>query len=95
MRLDRLPHLGDGALGGDAEDLREREGGRRLGDRRGADGEGDRGEQLEPPLADHLVDDELRARRQDEAEQAANVGDLMRVARKLYDWKREMMRVGR
>ena len=46
VRLDALAHLGDRALRGDAEHLRERERRDRLDERRGAGGQRQRHEQL-------------------------------------------------
>ena len=67
VRLDAPAHVGDRALRGDAEHLRERERGDRLDERRGAGRHRERHEQVRPPLADDVVDEELRGGGQDEA----------------------------
>jgi hypothetical protein len=64
MRLNALAHVGDGALRGDAEDLRECEGGDRLYNRRGASGERNRQQELGSVLAEDLVDQPFGACRQ-------------------------------
>src|SRR6185503_16910269 len=72
VRLDAAPHVGDGALRGDAEHLRQRERRRRLHDRRAAGRERQRHQQLGVALADHVVDQVLGAGRQDQAGDAVD-----------------------
>ena len=55
VRLDVLPHFGDGALRGDAKDLGVAERGRRLDECGGADGERDVRQELPPVLCHHFV----------------------------------------
>ncbi len=69
MGLDGAPHVGDGALARDADDLREREAGRGLDERGGGDDERQRQEQVCAVLREHVVDRELRAGRQHQAGQ--------------------------
>src|SRR5690606_24756675 len=67
--LDGAPHVGDGALARDADDLREREAGRGLDERGEGDDERERHEQVGAILPEHGVDRELRAGRQHQAGQ--------------------------
>ena len=67
MRLDVLAHVGDRALRGDAEHLRQDERRDRLHDRRAAGDQRERHQQLCLLLADDVVDQILGRRRQDEA----------------------------
>ena len=67
VRLDAAAHVGDGALRGDAEHLRERERGDRLDERRRAGGQRQRHRAARPMLPDDVVDQVLRGRGQHEA----------------------------
>ena len=67
VRLDPAPHVGDRALRGHAEHLRQREGRDRLDERRGAGRQRERHQQLGALLPDDVVDQVLRGRRQHEA----------------------------
>ena len=60
--VDVLAHLGDGALGRHAEDLRERERRHRLHDRGARRREGQHGQEVGLAFADHVVHEELRRR---------------------------------
>ena len=62
MRLKLLPHVGDGALSGNAHHLGEPEGRRGLNQRRDACGGGERVKQVSLVLADDVIDQVLRAR---------------------------------
>ena len=64
VRFDAAAHVGDRALRGHAEHLRQRERRHRLDEGRGAGGERQRHQQVRAPLADHVVDQVLRRRRQ-------------------------------
>jgi hypothetical protein len=55
-----------------ADHLRQREAGDGLHDRRPRGGEGDRPEQVVPPLADHVVEQPPRAEREHEAAHPAD-----------------------
>ena len=67
--VDGAPHLGDGRLRRDAEELRQRVRRHRLHQRRGAGDERDRHQQLGPALGEDVVDQVLRRGRQHEAAQ--------------------------
>ena len=68
VRLDVLAHLGDRALRGDAEHLRVGERRDRVDQsRRGADRQGERGQQVPVSLGDDVVHQVFRRRRQHEA----------------------------
>jgi hypothetical protein len=69
VRLDAAAHVGDGALGGHAEHLRNREGGDRLDDRRGAGDQRERQQQIRLVPADDVVYQVLRRRRQHHADE--------------------------
>ena len=72
VRLHALAHVGDGALRGDAEDLRQPERGDGLHDGRGAGRERERQQQIGAVLADHFVDQPLGRRRQHQSGEAAD-----------------------
>jgi hypothetical protein len=72
VRLHHHAHVIDRALRGDPEHLREREPGNRLHQGRDAAGERERHQQLDGAATDHVVDQELRGRRQHEAGEAAH-----------------------
>ena len=59
MLLDAAPHVGDGALGGDAQHLREGEGRHRLHQRRRTGRHRQRHQPFHASLADHVVDQVL------------------------------------
>ena len=67
-----LPHLGDCALRGDADDLREGEGADRLDQSCAADDERERHEQLGLALADHVVEQPLGRSREREPREPAH-----------------------
>ena len=67
--MNPLSHIHDRALGGNAHDLRQPERRRSLHDGGDAHGGGDRNQEIRPLLADHVVDQELGAPRQDQARQ--------------------------
>ena len=68
--LDVTPHVGDRALGRDAEHLRQRERRDRLDEGRGAGDQRQRHQQLRPALAGHIVDQIFGGGWQDEADEA-------------------------
>ena len=67
VRLDPPAHVGDRALRGDAEHLRQRERGDRLDERRRPGRERQRHEQLGAALPDHVVDQVLGGGGKDQA----------------------------
>ncbi len=73
--LHRLAHLRDGPLGRDAQDLRERERGAALKERRHGDPEGKGDEEVAAPLPEHVVDEELGRGRDRHARDAADRHD--------------------
>ena len=72
VRLHLAPQLGDQPLRGLGEELRQREGRDALDERRADDGGEERDEHLRVTLADHVVDEELRRRRQHEPRHAVD-----------------------
>ncbi len=70
--LQAHPHVGDGALRGDPEHLRQRKRRRGVNDGRGAGRQRQRHEQIRPAAADDIVDEKLGAGGKDEAGQAVD-----------------------